>query len=58
MLGLDRVARLLERQGRETAAEAGSAERVAGPDLGDALLRARARRAAGVRIRFGDGSSR
>jgi hypothetical protein len=51
MLGLDRVALLLERQGVFRAPVAASAEPVAGP-LGAALARARDRRAAGARVRF------
>lgn len=54
MLGLDRVALLLERQGL-LAPPAPAAEGVHGPDLGAALARARARRAAGARVRFGNG---
>jgi len=55
MLGLDRVALLLARQsaGPEPSAEA--AEAVAGEELGKALAEARTRRAAGRRVRFGNG---
>jgi ATP phosphoribosyltransferase regulatory subunit len=58
MLGLDRLALLLERQGALPAPGAAAAEAVAGRDLGDSLRRARERRRAGARIRFGDGSGR
>ncbi len=59
MLGLDRVALLLERQGAAmTRAERPAAEPVEGRDLGAALRRARERRAAGARVRFGDGGAR
>ena len=53
MLGLDRVALLLDRQQAPGPEAAVPAERVDGPDLGAALARARARRAAGARVRFG-----
>jgi ATP phosphoribosyltransferase regulatory subunit len=54
MLGLDRVALLLDRQQSPGAAEAvAPAERIDGPELGESLARARARRAAGARVRFG-----
>jgi ATP phosphoribosyltransferase regulatory subunit len=55
MLGLDRVALLLARQGEEPPPAPPAAERVRGEDLGEALAEARARRATGVRVRFGDG---
>jgi ATP phosphoribosyltransferase regulatory subunit len=58
MLGLDRLALLLERQGALPVAAAAPAEPVGGPVLGEALKSARARRAAGVRVRFGNGSGR
>jgi ATP phosphoribosyltransferase regulatory subunit len=51
MLGLDRVALLLERQDAFRAPAPAPSEPVAGP-LGAALCRARARRAAGARVRF------
>jgi ATP phosphoribosyltransferase regulatory subunit len=55
MLGLDRVALLLERQGALPGRAPAPAEPIAGPDLGAALAAARARRAAGARVRLGDG---
>jgi ATP phosphoribosyltransferase regulatory subunit len=58
MLGLDRVALLLERQGRLTASSAAPVELIADPGLGAALLRARAARDAGRRVRFGGGGGR
>ena len=58
MLGLDRVAFLLDRQGRATSAAAPSAEKIAGGDLGAALRAARARRRGGARVRFGNGEGR
>jgi len=57
MLGLDRVALLLERQGRLAVAPR-SAEAVRGTSLGEALARAVARRGEGVRVRFGNGEPR
>jgi ATP phosphoribosyltransferase regulatory subunit len=57
MLGLDRVALLLERQGRLAVAPR-SAEAVRGGSLGEALARAVARRGEGVRVRFGNGEPR
>jgi ATP phosphoribosyltransferase regulatory subunit len=57
MLGLDRVALLLERQGRLAVAPR-SAESVRGGSLGEALARAVARRGEGVRVRFGNGEPR
>jgi ATP phosphoribosyltransferase regulatory subunit len=58
MLGLDRVAFLLERQDKSPAAPAPAAERVTGADLGRALQAAREKRRSGARVRFGDGASR
>src|SRR5258708_18646404 len=55
MLGLDRVALLLERQGATAADESAPAERIEGGGLGAALKQARARRAEGARVRFGAG---
>jgi len=54
MLGLDRVALLLERQGKAPEAAPSPAVRVHGADLGAALAEARARRASGARVRFGN----
>ena len=56
MLGLDRVALLLARQGGEETAPP-TAEKVSGPDLGAALRTARGRRASGARVRFGNGGT-
>jgi ATP phosphoribosyltransferase regulatory subunit len=56
MLGLDRLALLLERQGLGAAAAAPAAEAVSGASLGQDLLRARALRAQGRRVRFGEGA--
>jgi ATP phosphoribosyltransferase regulatory subunit len=56
MLGLDRVALLLERQGRLVAPKP-SVESVRGGALGEALARATALRAKGVRVRFGKGEA-
>jgi ATP phosphoribosyltransferase regulatory subunit len=56
MLGLDRVALLLERQGVAPASAASPAAKVQGRDLGAALAEARKKRAAGARVRFGNGS--
>jgi ATP phosphoribosyltransferase regulatory subunit len=56
MLGLDRIALLLEKQGRLPAVRAAEVELVADPGLGAALLRARAAREAGRRVRFGSGN--
>jgi ATP phosphoribosyltransferase regulatory subunit len=53
MLGLDRLALLLERQGTRLAVPEVAAEPVAIAPLGEALARARGRRAAGARVRFG-----
>jgi ATP phosphoribosyltransferase regulatory subunit len=58
MLGLDRVALLLERQGRLAAVPRASALAVAATDLGAGIKDAVARRARGLRIRFGNGGSR
>jgi len=58
MLGLDRVALLLDRQGNAPEATSSSAVAVRDGDLGAALAAARARRAAGVRVRFGNGEER
>jgi hypothetical protein len=55
MLGLDRVALLLEKQGKRPAVTSAPIELVADPGLGAALLRARAARDAGRRVRFGSG---
>ena len=52
MLGLDRVALLLERQGTLPEAPQPRAEVVRDDDLGAALRRARTRRAAGARVRL------
>ena len=53
MLGLDRVALLLERQQAPAAEEGAPAEPIANAGLGASLKQARARRAAGARVRFG-----
>ena len=53
MLGLDRVALLLERQQALPVDEGAPAEAITNPGLGAALKHARARRAAGARVRFG-----
>jgi ATP phosphoribosyltransferase regulatory subunit len=58
MLGLDRVALLLERQGALPDATASPAEAIGGDDLGAALAAARALRAAGGRVRFGNGGTK
>jgi ATP phosphoribosyltransferase regulatory subunit len=58
MLGLDRVALLLERQGRLAKAAPPPAEAVAAGEAGNGLRDAVARRARGVRIRFGDEGGR
>ena len=57
MLGLDRVALLVDRQGGEESS-APAAEKVSGPDLGAALRAARERRRTGTRVRFGNGGER
>jgi len=54
MLGLDRVALLLERQGKDSRPSASAAEAVEGDDLGVALAHARKRRSGGARVRFGN----
>jgi ATP phosphoribosyltransferase regulatory subunit len=58
MLGLDRVALLLERQKGAPEPPPVVTEAVGGADLGVALAKARTRRAAGARVRFGDGGER
>jgi len=55
MLGLDRLALLLERQGRALEAAPAPPVVVRGGTLGPALAEARAKRASGARVRFGDG---
>lgn len=55
MLGLDRVALLLERQGGRALPARPQAEAVAAPELGKGLAAALERRARGVRVRFGNG---
>jgi ATP phosphoribosyltransferase regulatory subunit len=55
MLGLDRVALLLERQGKAPEVTHSSVVEVHGRDLGAALAEARAARASGARVRFGNG---
>ena len=57
MLGLDRIALLLERQGRLPEAAPSPAVPVRGKDLGTDLAEARARRASGLRVRFGNGGA-
>ena len=52
MLGLDRLALLLDRQGSRPETAAAVAEVVGGNGLGAGLRRARAKRAAGLRVRF------
>jgi ATP phosphoribosyltransferase regulatory subunit len=52
MLGLDRVALLLDRQQALPPEDLAAAEKVGGAGLGEALARARSRRAAGARVRF------
>jgi len=52
MLGLDRLALLLERQGLAPPAPAPPAEIVTGSGLARGLERARDKRAAGIRVRF------
>ena len=52
MLGLDRLALLLDRQGARPASAAAPPEVVGGNGLGPGLQRAREMRAAGVRLRF------
>jgi ATP phosphoribosyltransferase regulatory subunit len=58
MLGLDRVALLLERQQVAPRADTPVAEDVPSGDVGTALAHARSRRAAGARVRFGSGGGR
>ncbi len=58
MLGLDRVALLLARQSGVSTPSPAPAEAVTGPNLGSALAGARAKRAAGQRVRFGNGGGR
>lgn len=58
MLGLDRVALLLERQGADPGPAVAAAESVPSDDVGAALAYARQRRAAGARVRFGNGGGR
>jgi len=53
MLGLDRVALLLDRQGTAAPPPVAEVEVVDGDDAGQTLLRARMRREAGVRVRVG-----
>jgi ATP phosphoribosyltransferase regulatory subunit len=55
MLGLDRVALLLDRQQPGAAEAAARAERVEGDGLGSTLAHARSRRTAGARVRFAAG---
>jgi ATP phosphoribosyltransferase regulatory subunit len=55
MLGLDRVALLLERQGRLATAPKASAEAIDASELAAGIAAAVAQRARGVRIRFGNG---
>jgi hypothetical protein len=57
MLGLDRVALLLERQGGASRTPSAPAVAIRGADLGEALTRARRERAAGARVRFGNGGA-
>lgn len=55
MLGLDRVALLLERQGAGAAPDRAAVAAVGGPDVASALREARGHRARGKRVRFGNG---
>ena len=55
MLGLDRVALLLERQGRRLRTTARPRSAIEDPGLGAALGGRARRRAAGARVRFGPG---
>jgi ATP phosphoribosyltransferase regulatory subunit len=57
MLGLDRLALLLERQGVAPALPRAEPLPVHGGDLGPTLRRARERRASGARVRFGNGDA-
>jgi hypothetical protein len=52
MLGLDRLALLLERQGAQGASAAVPPELIGGPTVAEGLARARALRAEGRRIRL------
>jgi ATP phosphoribosyltransferase regulatory subunit len=56
MLGLDRLAVLIERQGGKGAGPALATETVAGGTLGQSLKHARELRSGGVRIRFREGA--
>jgi ATP phosphoribosyltransferase regulatory subunit len=56
MLGLDRLALLLDRQGARPSAPPPTPEVVGGGGLGAGLQRARQRRAQGVRVRFEAGA--
>ena len=58
MLGLDRVALLLDRQEAAPGPAVPAAENVPSGDVGTALAHARARRATGARVRFGNGGGR
>ena len=55
MLGLDRLALLLERQGAASGAGQPAAEAVVGPSVGERLRSALEQRRAGARIRFANG---
>ena len=55
MLGLDRVALLLERQGVAPETPPPATVEIHGGDLGEALAEARARRVSGTRVRFANG---
>jgi ATP phosphoribosyltransferase regulatory subunit len=57
MLGLDRVALLLERQGATAGTPSLPTVAIHGADLGAALTRARRERAGGARVRFGNGGA-
>jgi len=57
MLGLDRLALLLERQGTSPAHLRAEPLSVHGGDLGSTLRLARERRASGARVRFGNGNA-
>jgi ATP phosphoribosyltransferase regulatory subunit len=57
MLGLDRLALLLERQGLLPSAASPVAEAVAAVPLGEGLKRARRLRASAARVRFGGGET-
>jgi ATP phosphoribosyltransferase regulatory subunit len=58
MFGLDRLSLVLERQGRMPETDADGPAAVASDTLGAGLRDARARRARGERIRFGNGGGR